>query len=163
VIRAFAFLDLCGSSGFLDTYGTLRTVREVTAARNEIRAVSARRGVRVARWLGDGAMLVGLQSGPVLSTAVELVSRLQSGPMPLRAGVAVSAVLLFDGDDYLGRGPNLAARLCDVAEPGETLADPDCLDERPDWMVSRYQRDLEVRGMGTFSVHALGLSDGILV
>jgi class 3 adenylate cyclase len=41
----------------------------------------------------------------------------------VRAGVAGGDVLLVEGDDYLGRPVNLAARLCGHARPGEVLAE----------------------------------------
>ncbi len=40
----------------------------------------------------------------------------------LRAGLASGPVLMIDGEDYLGHPVNLAARLCDLAKPGEVLA-----------------------------------------
>ena len=39
-----------------------------------------------------------------------------------RAGMAGGAVILFEGDDYIGGPVNLAARLCDAAAPHEILA-----------------------------------------
>ena len=41
--------------------------------------------------------------------------------LPLRAGLAAGRVILFEGDDYIGRPVNLAARLCDEAEPHQLL------------------------------------------
>jgi class 3 adenylate cyclase len=160
VVRTFAFLDLCGSTAYLDEHGPLQTVRSVTEVRNRIRAVTARRGVRVAKWLGDGAMVVGVQTGPTLATAVELCAAFSGSQLPLRAGVSVSAALLFDGDDYLGRGANFAARLCNAAEPGEVLSDTDCLVARPEWVAVTATREVTVRGMGTFQVAVLGMSAG---
>jgi class 3 adenylate cyclase len=47
-----------------------------------------------------------------------------SGIPPVHAGVATGDVVLRRGEVY-GATANLAARLCDLAEPGTMLADPD--------------------------------------
>ncbi len=155
VIRTFAFLDLCGSTEFLEREGTRASIDLVSEFRALVREVSARRGVRVAKWLGDGAMLVGVRTGPVLATATEICSRQQYQPLPARAGVAVSPVLLFDGDDYLGRAANFAARICDDAPPGRVLCDQDCADSIPEWVEQVGAQQVSVRGMGTFNVLVL--------
>lgn len=152
VIRTFAFLDLCGSTEFLEREGTRAAIDMVSEFRTMVREVSARRGVRVAKWLGDGAMLVGVRSGPVIATAAEICSRQGHQPLLARAGVAVSPVLLFDGDDYLGRAANFAARICDDAPPGRVLCDHDCAEAIPDWVDRVGAQEVAVRGMGTFSV-----------
>jgi class 3 adenylate cyclase len=161
VVRTFAFLDLCGSTAFLEDQGPLETVRAVTAVRALVRAVTARRGVRVAKWLGDGVMLVGVSTGPVVAAAAEVCARLSSSVLPMRAGVAVSSALLFDGDDYLGRGANFASRLCDAAEPGEVLCDPDCLAAVPPWIRVVGSRTVVVRGMGAHDVAVLDVVEGL--
>ena len=46
--------------------------------------------------------------------------------------MASGAVILFEGDDYIGGAVNLAARLCDMAAPQEVLASADlaaCFDD----------------------------------
>jgi class 3 adenylate cyclase len=40
----------------------------------------------------------------------------------MRAGLACGLVILLEGDDYVGGAVNLAARLCDRAEPDQVLA-----------------------------------------
>ena len=43
-------------------------------------------------------------------------------PLALRAGLSSGPVILFEGDDYIGRAVNLASRLCSLAEPGQVVA-----------------------------------------
>ena len=43
------------------------------------------------------------------------------GHMAIRAGLARGPVIMFEGDDYIGRATNVASRLCDSAMPGEVL------------------------------------------
>jgi class 3 adenylate cyclase len=56
-------------------------------------------------------------------------------------------VLLFEGDDYVGRTVNLAARLADAAGPGEVLA-ADLPDDLPSWVQVRGRRNVPVPGLG---------------
>src|SRR5207244_10836474 len=82
------------------------------------RELATRRGVRVAKWLGDGAMLVGVEVGPTIAAAAELIARYEGHRLALRGGLAHGRVLIFDGDDSIGRPTNPAARLCPAARPG---------------------------------------------
>jgi class 3 adenylate cyclase len=40
----------------------------------------------------------------------------------MRAGIAQGTVMVFEGDDYVGRAINLASKLCDQADPGQCVA-----------------------------------------
>ena len=122
VTRTFAFVDITGFTEFCDQHGDQAAIALLTRFRGLVRDIAARRGVRVAKWLGDGAMLVGVEEGPLVATVAELVLRSQADGIDTHAGLASGTVLLFEGDDYVGRPANLAARLCDAAEPGEILA-----------------------------------------
>ena len=123
VERGFAFVDLCNFTRFTDDHGDREAVELLAGFRAVARAVVAGHGVRIAKWLGDGAMLVGVENEPLVEATVHLqnvVSR--QGVLPLRAGVAGGPVILFEGDDYIGNAVNLAAHLCDLAQPGQLLA-----------------------------------------
>ena len=37
-----------------------------------VRDICSRRGVRVAKWLGDGAMLVGVETTPLVAATLEM-------------------------------------------------------------------------------------------
>jgi class 3 adenylate cyclase len=65
--------------------------------------------------------------GPALAAALlELDRRADDAVnLPIRAGISGGDVILFEGDDYIGGPVNLAARLSDVAAPGEVLATAD--------------------------------------
>ena len=119
----------------------LRTFRDLA------RVVAARRGVRIAKWLGDGVMLVGVDAGPVSATAVELTSRIEAEGIALRGGVASGSCLLFEGDDYIGRCVNLASRLSDVAKGGEVLADANTASLAPDWVRVGRPRSRRIHGL----------------
>jgi class 3 adenylate cyclase len=148
VTRTFAFVDITGFTSFCDQHGEHAAIAVLTRFRNLVRDVSARRGVRVAKWLGDGAMLVGVEQGPVIASVAEIVVRTEGVGLDTHAGVATGTVLLFEGDDYVGRPPNLAARLCDAAEPGEILAGPVDDDQFPAWVETKGSVTVEVAGVG---------------
>jgi class 3 adenylate cyclase len=126
VRRYFAFVDLCGFTRFTEVHGDEEAVAVLTGFRTLVRQVASEHGVRVAKWLGDGAMFVSTD-GPALTAALIALDRsaAEAVHLPIRAGVSGGDVILFEGDDYIGGPVNLAARLSDVAAPGEVLASAD--------------------------------------
>ena len=126
VDRVFAFVDLSGFTAYTALHGDERSVEVLALFRRVLRDVASREGVRIAKWLGDGAMLVGLEVEHTVATVVEVIERLErsGAPLPLRAGITCGAVILFEGDDHVGRSVNLASRLCDAAPPGTVLLGP---------------------------------------
>ena len=126
VSRSFAFIDLCGFTDFADLRGDDAAVAELRVLRSGIREAAGAAGVRVDKWLGDGVMLVGVESQPLVTAVIALQAHQEArGRLPLRGGIATGAVILLDGDDYVGRAVNLAARLCERAEPDQILAAAD--------------------------------------
>jgi class 3 adenylate cyclase len=148
VERAFVFLDLCGFTKYTATHGEHSAIEALRMFRLITRETAARRGVRVDKWLGDGAMIVGVDVGPTIATAVEIVSRCADHPLPLRGGIAHGSVLILDGDDYIGRPINLAARLCEVAGPGELLAVGYPVEALAPWIHVQGTRTLTLQGLG---------------
>ena len=78
--------------------------------------------VRVVKMIGDAAMLVSPDEGPLLELALDLVAAAgadESFP-EMRAGVA-SGMALSRWGDWYGRPVNLASRVCSRARPGSVL------------------------------------------
>jgi adenylate cyclase len=158
VDRAFAFLDLCGFTAFMATHGEHAAIDTISRFRSLARDLTIRRGVRVAKWLGDGVMIIGVEVGPTIATAAELIARYDGRPLALRGGVAHGQVLIVDGDDYIGRPANLASRLCQIARPGELLAVGYHASVLPPWITVHGTRSVMVRGIGRLPrVQQLGL------
>ena len=67
VERCFAFVDLCGFTAFTEHFGDERTVVVLASFRTRVREIAARRGVRVTKWLGDGAMLSSFDTQAVVA------------------------------------------------------------------------------------------------
>jgi class 3 adenylate cyclase len=147
VTRTFAFLDLCGFTDFVDVHGDEAAVEELAALRTTVRDVASRCGVRVDKWLGDGMMLVGVESQPLIEAVMAIEARTAGhSRLPLRGGVASGPVILLEGDDYVGRAVNLAARLCDRARAHQVLAAADLADDLPDGVKSKAMAGMRVRG-----------------
>ncbi len=137
VERCFAFVDLCGFTAFIEHYGDERTVIVLADFRTRIREIAARRGVRVTKWLGDGAMFSSEDTQAVASAVLELgVIVPISIPLEVRAGISRGPVIMFEGDDYIGRATNVASRLCDAARPGQTLATREVVGHVPRWVAA---------------------------
>jgi len=134
VERCFAFLDLSGFTAFTERYGDERTVVVLASFRTRVREVAARRGVRVTKWLGDGAMLSSPDTEAVVAMVIELARVPTAEPLEIRAGLAQGAVIMFEGDDYIGRAANVASRLSDAAAPGQVLATREVASLAPRWV-----------------------------
>ena len=129
VQRTFGFIDVSGFTALTELEGDERAVDVLTAVRSLLRDICSRRGVRIAKWLGDGVMLVCVETRPLVETVLEIhhVVDTVSGPVEtvsIRSGITSGEVILMEGDDYIGHCVNVAARLCDLAPAGEALADP---------------------------------------
>ena len=59
--RTFAFVDLSGFTTFTDRWGDKAAVEVLNDFRFLVRTVASRKGIRIAKWLGDGAMLVAVE------------------------------------------------------------------------------------------------------
>jgi class 3 adenylate cyclase len=124
VERWFSFVDLSGFTSFGDQFGDDESVRVLTVFRGAVRQVATEFGVRIAKWLGDGCMLVSVDPSQLIAAVAKLEALTHEVALPLsmHAGCAGGAVILLEGDDYTGRSVNLAARLATVARPHEILA-----------------------------------------
>ena len=123
VRRNFGFVDLCGFTTLTDEHGVGEAVAALSTFRSVVRERAGWRGVRVAKWLGDGAMLVATEPRPLVDAVLRMEETLdhRGCRLPLRGGIAGGRVILFEGDDYIGRAVNLASRLCDEALPHQLI------------------------------------------
>jgi class 3 adenylate cyclase len=63
----------------------------------------------------------------------------------MRAGIATGDVILVEGDEYVGRTVNVAARLCDQADAGEVIAATPDVDSTE--LPAAETRSVTVRGV----------------
>lgn len=148
VDRTFAFIDLCGFTAFSERHGDDVAVTVLAELRSALREIAARRGVRVAKWLGDGAMLGSTSSTSLVAMVVEIRHRLRSTipDLSVRVGMDRGPVIMFEGDDYIGRAVNVAARLCGKAAEGQILGTLDVLDDLPPWVLADQLSSVELKG-----------------
>ena len=148
VRRTFCFLDLCGFTSFTDEHGDQEAVAVLGHLRAVLRAEAENHGVRVTKWLGDGAMLSGVDAGAVITCAATVRDILQTdGRLALRGGVCTGKVIMFEGDDYIGAAVNVAARLCTKASPGQILLASGTAHDVPDGMAPVELGALEYPGL----------------
>ncbi|MGZ4718336.1 MAG: adenylate/guanylate cyclase domain-containing protein, partial [Acidimicrobiales bacterium] len=146
VDRSFAFVDICGFTAYCERSGEQPALELLIEFRQVVRDVVARRGVRVSKWLGDGVMIVSLEPAILAAACAEIELRCSAQGLDTHAGIATGSVLLLEGDDYVGRTVNLAARLCDAAALGQTLtAGP--LTSLPPWLAAGRSSLFELAGM----------------
>jgi adenylate cyclase len=126
-LAAIMCVDVVGYSRLMgdDEAGTARAVRE---HREAARPIVASRGGRIVKTMGDGLLL----EFPSVVDAVECAVTIQtlmiernaetpeSKRIVYRVGVHLGDVLI-EGDDILGEGVNIAARLEGICEPGGVL------------------------------------------
>ena len=139
VERCFGFVDLCGFTAFTERHGDDTTVEVLGELRTTLREVAARRGVRIVKWLGDGAMLSATSVEALVGLVLEVRHRLTGSiirSLRLRVGLDCGPVIMFEGDDYIGRPVNRASRLCDVAEEGQVLATLAVAERVPAWVAA---------------------------
>ena len=123
-LAAIVAADVAGYSRLmgLDEVGTARTLREHRAVTD---ALVAKHGGRLVKSTGDGVLL----EFPSVVDAVECAVAMQAvmternevvpvdRRMLFRIGINLGDILI-EGDDILGDGVNIAARLEGIAEPG---------------------------------------------
>jgi adenylate cyclase len=148
VPRTFAFVDLSGFTNYTAAFGDDAAGRLLSAFRTITREVASERGVRIAKWLGDGCMVVSVEQTNCIAFALELENRSADvcAPLALRVGMATGHALLFEGDDYIGSAVNMAARLCDAAGPNKVLLPTMQIERLPEGVVTASHGDLELRG-----------------
>ena len=161
VDRSFAFVDICGFTAYCERSGEQLALELLIEFRQIVRDVVARRGVRVSKWLGDGVMIVSLEPAILAAACAEIELRCSNHGLDTHAGIATGSVLLLEGDDYVGRTVNLAARLCEAAQLGQILA-ANALPELPAWLRIADTRMVDVAGMGEpVAAHLLEVDDAV--
>ena len=122
---AIAFTDLVGFTAFTDAHGDRAAVEVLDRQSSIVQAELAGRG-RIVKELGDGLMLwfesgsTGVEAACDLLAAVAAARSTSDFPLAVRMGMHLGAVV-ERGNDYVGQTVNIAARVADLAGPGELL------------------------------------------
>src|SRR5271167_1206620 len=123
-LAAILSADVVGYSRLMgmDEAGTLS---RLNALRRELidPAIAAHFG-RVVKLMGDGALVEFASAVDAVTCAIEIQRQLRereaggSQAEPIRFRIGVHVDIIIEGDDILGDGVNVAARIEGVAEPG---------------------------------------------
>jgi adenylate cyclase len=172
-LAAIVAADVAGYSRLmgLDEVGTARTLRE---HRKVTDALVAKHGGRLVKTTGDGVLL----EFPSVVDAVEwavavqtvMAERNESIPqnrrMLFRIGINLGDILI-EGDDILGDGVNIAARLEGIAEPGGICVSDDTYRQVQGKISAQFVDDGEQqlknisRPVRVYRVLPLGPSDNV--
>lgn len=148
VPRTFVFVDLSGFTNYTAAFGDDAAGRVLSTFRSIVREVASDRGVRIAKWLGDGCMVVAVEQQNAIAFTLDLHAR--SGdvcsPLTLRAGIATGYALLFEGDDYIGSAVNMASRLCDIADKHQVLISAMGVERLPEGISAKPVGGVELAG-----------------
>src|SRR5271157_3194171 len=122
-LAAILSADVVGYSRLmgLDEAGTLS---RLNALRRELidPTIAAHAG-RIVKLMGDGALVEFASTVDAVTCAIEIQRQLrerngdESDPIRFRIGINVGDIII-DGEDILGDGVNIAARIEGIAEPG---------------------------------------------
>jgi class 3 adenylate cyclase len=118
---AIVFVDLSGFTRLTEERGDQAAVRTATGLQRDAETVASRRGGRLVKLLGDGAMLRFPEVKPSVEAALDLVEALEPpGSLSAHAGIHTGPVVERDLDVF-GGTVNLASRIAAAATAGEVL------------------------------------------
>ena len=147
---AVCFADLVG---FTRLGGEIepRELGSVAGRLAQLAAAVPEDPVRLIKTIGDAAMFVSPDAGPLVRVALRLVQAAEEADLPsVRAGIAVGPALLRAGD-YYGHSVNIASRVTGIARPGSVLCTQEVHDAARDddelyWSAAGRHRLKGVRG-----------------
>lgn len=129
---AVLFADLEGFTAFGHSSGPER-LGDVAERLAAVAGAVAVPPVSLVKTIGDAAMLVAPEPGPLVGAAAALVAAAaaEGDDFPrLRGGIA-SGLALARGGDWYGEPVNLASRICDVTPAGAVLVTSDVAEACP--------------------------------
>jgi class 3 adenylate cyclase len=123
--RGFLFADLRGYTDFVERHGAARAAALLERYRSMVRSVVAEyRGSEV-KTEGDSFFIVLPSASAAVGCAVAIQEAARTADPdedPIRVGIGIHAGETFELEGgYVGSAVNIAARLCALARPGETL------------------------------------------
>jgi class 3 adenylate cyclase len=122
-LAAIFSVDAVGYSHLMgiDEVGTLSRLNALR--RDLINPTITAHSGRIVKLMGDGALVEFMSAVDAVTCAIEIQKRLrertsdEADPIKFRIGINVGDIII-EGDDILGDGVNIAARIEAIAEPG---------------------------------------------
>ncbi len=125
-LRAILFTDIVGSTSMTERLGDARSVEMVRAHDALVRRALKEKGGRVVKHTGDGIMAsfedaaASVQCARAIQQAFEAFNLASREKLRVRIGIDVGEPVA-DSNDLFGTTVQLAARLCQLAEPDAIL------------------------------------------
>jgi class 3 adenylate cyclase len=144
------FTDIVGSTALIDDVGeaAAHEIRQRHFAL--LRSAIEKGGGREIKNLGDGLMVIFGDAGAALETANEMQGKVAADEdqIGLRVGIHAGE-LLRDGNDFFGSTVIIARRLCDLADPGQTIVSSETCEliEHSDLVSFEPLGALELKGL----------------
>ena len=149
------FADLTGSTSVFESLGNVKATQAITRLTQWIGKVCHAHGGHVVKYLGDGVLMLFLESQDAVSAAIELQqvhqTRIQTWPealkMKLQVGMARGEIVEQNGDCY-GDAVNVASRLSDLSGPEQILVSDSVIQQLPETSIfrSRCMGEMPIRG-----------------
>jgi len=157
------FVDIVGFSKLSKQLGADELADLVDAFEASALEVSATKGARIVKFIGDAAMYVAEDLATGVRVGLELQARARSGdfPVELHCGVAHGPAVTMGGDVF-GQTVNLASRLTDVARRNSVAVPRDCapeLAEHDDLSVRNVRRTYDLKGIGRTRISVVSLAE----
>jgi class 3 adenylate cyclase len=151
---AICFFDVTGYSSLTEQRGDASAAEIAARVARVVQRESAEHDGRTIKWLGDGVMLFFPDPGAAVLAALDMMDAIErEGLPPGHAGIHTGPVLFQEGD-YFGRTVNAAARISDVAAPGQLLVSQDVVDTvRLDGVVFDALGQVELKGVVPMTLH----------
>lgn len=148
------FADISGSTTLYDVLGNAEATHAVTTLTRQMGLAIKHGGGRVVKKLGDGVLGVFGDSAVAAMAVVQLMREQhlamcnlpESHRLAVRVGLCCGEVVEVEGDTY-GDAVNVAARLCELAGPGEILATQETVQGVPPGSIGLVRMGhMEMRG-----------------
>lgn len=129
------FADISGSTVLYETVGDMAAFEVVARCIALMKARAEASSGRIVKTIGDEIMVAFLRAEDAMQAALDMqlaVSELPAIaglPMSLRIGVHYGPVLPDDSGDVFGDTVNIAARLRELASPGQILTSKDTVEQ----------------------------------
>ena len=125
-VRAIMFTDIVGSTSMTDRLGDVRSVEMVRAHDALVRRALKEQNGRAVKHTGDGIMAsfedtaASVQCARAIQQSFEAFNLASKEPLQVRIGIDVGEPIA-DSNDLFGATVQMAARLCQLAEPDAIL------------------------------------------
>lgn len=135
--RCILFADVAGSTALYEKLGDAEARHAVERVLRRVRLAIEQFDGRVLKNVGDGVLGDFAQADGALAAACEMQQRIEDLPpvagnrLTVRVGFHWGPVIEAD-DDIFGDAVNLAARMADVARPGQIIASQEALAQLSD-------------------------------